>query len=104
MAVGQAVGVPTVILLAVLLKGSAVPRHRSELQGGLASGVLSASALIGFLVATQQGLLAVTAVLTSLYPAATVLLAAVVLHERVHRVQAVGLALCAVCVTFVAVG
>ena len=103
-AVGQAVGVPTVILLAVLLKGSAVPHHLSELQGGMASGTLSAAALIGFMVATQQGLLAVTAVLTSLYPAATVLLAAVVLHERVHRVQAVGLVLCGVCVTFVALG
>ena len=103
-ALGQAVGVSTVIVLAVALGGSAVPRYRSELQGGIASGVLSAAAVVGFLIATQQGLLAVSAVLTSLYPAGTVLLAAVVLHERVHRVQGIGLALCAVCVTFVALG
>ncbi|MEO5652358.1 MAG: EamA family transporter [Marmoricola sp.] len=103
-ALSQAVGVPTVILLALAVGGSAVPRHRSELHGGMVSGVLSATALVGFLVATQQGLLAVSAVLTSLYPAGTVLLAAVVLHERVHRIQAVGLTLCAVCVTLVALG
>ena len=103
-AVAQAVGVTTVVLLALALGGSAVPRHRSELVGGMASGALSGLAVIGFLVATQQGLLAVSAVLTSLYPAGTVVLAAVLLHERVHRVQAIGLALCAVCVTFVALG
>jgi drug/metabolite transporter (DMT)-like permease len=43
-------------------------------------------------------------VLTSLYPASTVLLAAVFLHERVHRAQGVGLGLCAVAISLVAAG
>jgi drug/metabolite transporter (DMT)-like permease len=46
----------------------------------------------------------VAGVLTSLYPASTVLLAALVLHERVHRAQGVGLGLCAVAVACVAAG
>jgi drug/metabolite transporter (DMT)-like permease len=49
-------------------------------------------------------LLSVAAVLTSLYPAFTVLLATLVLHERLHRGQAVGLALCTVTVVCVALG
>ena len=45
-----------------------------------------------FLLATREGYLSVAAVVTSLYPAFTVLLAATVLREHVHRAQAVGLA------------
>jgi drug/metabolite transporter (DMT)-like permease len=46
----------------------------------------------------------VSAVLASLYPAATVVLASVVLREPVHRPQALGLALCVVTVVCVALG
>ena len=35
-----------------------------------------------------------TAVIASLYPASTVMLAAFVLREHVHRAQAIGLGLC----------
>ena len=52
----------------------------------------------------QQGLLSVAAVLTSLYPAFTVLLATLLLGERLHRSQSIGLALCAVSVACVAAG
>jgi len=43
--------------------------------------------------AGQGGMVSLTSVLASLYPIVTVLLAAVVLHERVGRLQAVGVAL-----------
>jgi drug/metabolite transporter (DMT)-like permease len=46
----------------------------------------------------------VSAVLTSLYPAFTVLLAALVLREHVHRLQAWGLLLCGLAVVLVAMG
>ena len=56
-----------------------------------------------FLIATQTGLLTISAVITSLYPAFTVLLAAALLRERIHRDQGVGLLLCAVAVGLITV-
>jgi drug/metabolite transporter (DMT)-like permease len=68
-------------------------------NGGLAPRDLPALAVVGmadvganllFAIATQRGLLSVTAVLGSLYPVVTVLLARFVLHERLRVVQQVG--------------
>jgi drug/metabolite transporter (DMT)-like permease len=59
---------------------------------------------MAYLLATHHGLLSVSAVVTSLYPAFTVLLAALVLREHVNRIQAWGLALCGLAVVLVALG
>ena len=56
------------------------------------------------MVASRGSHLTVASVVVSLYPAFTVLLAAVLLRERVHGAQAVGLAMCAVSVALVAAG
>jgi uncharacterized membrane protein len=92
-----------IVAVAVSLRQPWVPRERAAL-GGLVAGVLGASATLCFLLASRDGYLSVTAVLASLYPAFTVLLAAIVLREHVHRAQAAGLALCAVAVVLVVVG
>ena len=57
------------------------------------SGVLDITANGIYLAAAQRGLLSIVAVLSSLYPASTVVLARVVLGERLHRAQLAGLAL-----------
>lgn len=69
-----------------------------------ATGAFDFGAIALYLAATGTGLLAVVAVLTSLYPASTVLLARVVLHERLHRDQLVGIGLAVVAVVLIAVG
>ena len=99
----QAVSVPAVVLLAVALRSAWVPRGK-PVRWAVLAGPLGALATWSFLASTQLGYLTISGVLTSLYPATTVLLAAVVLHERVHRAQGVGLGLCAVAVALVAAG
>ena len=68
------------------------------------AGVLGALATVCFLLATREGFLSVASVVTSLYPAVTVVLAASVLGEHVHRAQAAGLLMCALAVSLVAAG
>jgi len=99
----QVVSCVSVAVAALLLGADPVPRRRLE-WGGLVAGLLATVAVVGFLLARQHGLLSVAAVLTSLYPAFTVLLATLLLGERLHRAQTLGLALCAVTVACVALG
>ena len=103
LAFNQLVGAGAIVVVATVLRQPWVPRNRYAF-GGVFSGALGALATLLFLVATQGGFLTVTAVITSLYPAFTVLLAATVLREHVHRAQAIGLALCAGSVALVAAG
>jgi drug/metabolite transporter (DMT)-like permease len=63
-------------------------------------GDMTANAL--YLVATQHGQLAITGVLASLYPASTVLLAQVVLRERLVPTQAAGLVAAVAAVVLIA--
>ncbi len=57
------------------------------------TGILDSTANGLFQMASQRGLLSIVAVLGSLYPAATVVLARVVIKERMNRVQSVGVLL-----------
>ncbi|MGH2701770.1 MAG: EamA family transporter, partial [Actinomycetota bacterium] len=68
------------------------------------AGTLDVAANLLFLAASRAGLLSLVAVLTSMYPGATVVLARFVLHERLHRLQLVGLACSALGVALIAGG
>lgn len=68
------------------------------------AGAISGVATLLYLLSAQAGALTVVAVLTSLYPAVTILLAAAVLRERIHGWQGVGLLLCGVAVALVGAG
>jgi len=61
----------------------------------LGAGVLDASANVSYVLATRAGLFGLAVVLTSLYPGVTVLLARLVLGERMRGAQRAGLALAA---------
>lgn len=90
-----------IVVVATALREKAFSRQ-PVVYLGLAGGLLSATAMVGFVLATSRGLVSIASVLVSLYPAVTIVLAVTVLHERVHRIQQVGMALCAAAVTLVA--
>ncbi len=67
-------------------------------------GVIGGIAGLLFLAATGHGQLAIVAVVTSLYPAFTVLLARLFLAEHWSRTQVIGLAVAAAAIVLVSVG
>jgi drug/metabolite transporter (DMT)-like permease len=68
------------------------------------SGALSALANLAFLLAVRSGDLSIVAVITALSPGATVVLAWVVLGERLRSVQVAGLAAAGLAVCLLALG
>jgi len=68
------------------------------------AGVTGAAGTILYFFASHDGFLAITAVLTSLYPASTIVLARVILGERLTRLRLTGLALAGACVALIAAG
>jgi drug/metabolite transporter (DMT)-like permease len=60
-----------------------------------ASGAVDAAANLSYVLATHSGMFGLAVVITALYPGATVLLARLVLQERMRTLQRVGLLLAA---------
>lgn len=91
-----------VVLPWALRKQVLRPRLPRPIVGwALLAGTCDATANMFYVLATHTGLLALAAVLTALYPAVTVLLAVVVLHERTSRVQRAGLGLALIAVVLI---
>jgi drug/metabolite transporter (DMT)-like permease len=103
LAASQVTSVLAVIVTATVLRQTWVPRSRGAWSASM-MGPLGATAQGSFLYATHHGLLSVVSVISSLYPASTVLLAAVVLREKIHGWQGVGLVFAALAVALVAAG
>jgi drug/metabolite transporter (DMT)-like permease len=77
----------------VLLAARRGPSWRApDLRAAGVAGVLDASANALFALALTEGLASTVSVIGSLYPVTTVLLAAVVLRERPHPIQGLGIA------------
>ena len=68
------------------------------------TGVLDFGANAFYLTALKYGSFTWVAAISSLYPVSTVLLARLILHERLARTQVVGLAMAGAALTLVAVG
>jgi drug/metabolite transporter (DMT)-like permease len=95
--------------LAVAVAAAAVTRNLRLPRGrpgrlAVIAGVAGAAGTLFYFYAAHDGLLAVVAVLTSLYPASTIVLARVVLAERLTVLRLAGLSLAGACVALIAAG
>ncbi|MGZ0153425.1 EamA family transporter [Kribbella sp. WER1] len=99
LALNRVVAVLTVAPIAVRRERLRMARRTAMLA--VASGVLGTSAIGAFMLASRAQALSVAVVLTSLYPAVTVLLGLTVLHERLTGRQVWGLACAAATVVLV---
>ena len=79
------------VVVAAALTGNLRPPRGTSLKLAVLAAVLDIGANVTMLWALQASMLSLSSVLMSLYPAATVLLAIVVLRERVTRWQVVGM-------------
>lgn len=87
-----------------LRKGSAAPFTQIRFTPILLiSGLLDMGANILYLLALRQGMLAVVAAVTGLYPASTVVLAQSQLQERLRPTQLAGLGVAAVAAVLIAI-
>lgn len=94
-------GVAVVFCAAVAMRQVGLPPG-GNLRLCIGTGFASAAGTYAFFLATHQGLLAITAVITSLYPAGTIVLARLLLHERLTRLLIAGLCLAAVSIGLIA--
>jgi drug/metabolite transporter (DMT)-like permease len=88
----QVTSVP-ILAAACVSRRAKFPPRRIDAGLMVLAGSLAVAANVAYLVATREGLLSLVAVITSMYPASTVVLATVLDHERMSNTQAVGLGL-----------
>ena len=85
------------LVLCLLRRESCIPRAK-HMPIAMLTGILDTGGNALFMLATQLGRLDVAAVLSSLYPVTTVILARCILKERMNRLQTTGMlaVLCAI--------
>jgi drug/metabolite transporter (DMT)-like permease len=93
-----------VLGLLVAVTSTSLRPGRDVGAGIVGAGVLDVAANLLYLFAVRRGLLSLVAVLTSMYPASTVVLARVVLGERMTAMRLGGLAIAVVGVALIALG
>lgn len=103
LAANQSTGTILTIAAAMALRQQWRP-GRNVVGWGSASGLLGGAGTVAFVLATEATSLGVAGVLTSLYPAVTVLLAAIALGERIEPGQRTGIGICTLSVATLAIG
>lgn len=93
-----------VVSVVVVATASAWRLPRTALRLVVTVGGLDMAGNAAYLLGVQAGELAIAAVLSSLYPVTTVVLAAVVLRERVTRDHLVGIGLAALAIVLIGFG
>lgn len=98
-------GVQVVLVTAVVLLTRAAWRlPRGTLPLIVAVGFLDMAGNAFYLLGVQSGALAIASVLSALYPVTTVILAAIVLRERVTRDHTIGIAMAAAAIALIGFG
>ncbi|MDQ6766416.1 MAG: DMT family transporter [Candidatus Eremiobacteraeota bacterium] len=92
-----------VVAVALGARRSLVPQRAGWLMI-IVAGIIDMLANAFYLLATRYGMLAIVAVLASLYPASTVILARIVLHEKLGKLQLAGVVCALVAVGLIAAG
>lgn len=98
-------GVQSVLVVVVILVTRSswrLPRATIPLVLGV--GVLDMAGNSFYLLGVQSGALAIASMLSSLYPVTTVILAALILRERVTREHVVGIAFAAAAIALIGIG
>jgi drug/metabolite transporter (DMT)-like permease len=101
--IAQAAATVTVLCVAAATRDLRPPPAGARRLSVL-TGAIGATGTAMFFLATHHGLLAVTAVITSLYPAGTILLARVMSGERLTGLRIAGLSMAAASVALIAAG
>jgi drug/metabolite transporter (DMT)-like permease len=103
-AISRLAGTVVALGIALVTRTRPWPRRGSGVAGiALVSGAIDAAANVCYVLATRAGLFGLAVVITSLYPGVTVLLARLLLGERMRWLQRAGLLLAAVGVVLVTV-
>ncbi len=106
---GEALFLPLVIVkvtalmfsaLILRLRGQGMPRLSGN-PPALLAGVLDSGGNLFYLLATNYTTLSIAAVLSSMYPVATIILAVALLQQRVASMQWVGILLCIMAVALI---
>jgi len=101
--IAQLAAMVTVICVAAVTRDLRLPPAGTR-RLSLLAGATAAVGTATFFLATHHGLLAITAVITSLYPAVTILLARALLGERLTPLRVAGLCFAAASVALIAAG
>ena len=97
-------GVVAIFVVVILVRRLPWRLPRSTWPLVIAVGIVDLVGNAAFITASRTGDLAIAAVLSSLYPVVTVLLAAMLLRERITRSHAIGVALALLAIGLIAGG
>ena len=99
---GRAGSATVAVAYALIARVSVLP-GRNAMRLIALGGSLDGIGVVLYMYATVHGLLSISALLTSFYPAFTILCARLVLHERLNAVQLAGAALAIIAVAAIAI-